>query len=557
MSMWSPGAAATRARTGPNDAWRPPGITIVVTSRDNPARLHNFLEEFAACCREAEVELIVVRAGPPSELPQLIQQFSTATFLAADSTTTDSDLRRIGFAHSSRDLILFLEDHAAERHEWAVALCRNWRSWVDNRSQPVGRATCGVEQSLPYPYLSVVMPVRNGGPTFLLALQAMALSDLPRRSWELVVVDDSSTDESPFIAAQYADKVLRLRHGHHGPSYARNRGFELTMGECVAFINADVMVNSDTLRKAATVLMEQPDVAAVLGCCDASPMTKGLLSKYRNEVLRYHQHRDAGDAVTFLSACGIVRSAVFEKAGGYDEWHFSRRQLEDLELGQRIRSVGERIVLHPDIRASHLRHWTLRRMITTEIFDRAVPWMRLVQRQLTRDRNRAPHARRTKNINIIVSWLGAICALLAWREHVAILLLPSIASLFVVLLNSVSQLAFFSRERGVLFAAASFPLDVLYYLVSGIGVLFGWIARQAVGAPTPGAVAEAFTEMGVKRWPPIPVKRIVRSAPSPAEEARTTDRDAAEPPPTTAELRLSSDDARPDNPPNEVPHSLQ
>src|SRR5436305_1365355 len=81
----------------------------------------------------------------------------------------------------------------------------------------------------PYPFLSVVMPVRNGGPTFLLALQAMALSDLPRRSWELVIVDDASTDESPFVAAQYADKVLRLRQGAHGPSYARNRGFELTM----------------------------------------------------------------------------------------------------------------------------------------------------------------------------------------------------------------------------------------------------------------------------------------------------------------------------------------
>src|SRR5438105_1596316 len=218
----------------------------------------------------------------------------------------------------------------------------------------------------------------------------------------LLSSNDSSTDESPFIAAQYADKVLRLRHGAHGPSYARNRGFELTMGECVAFINADVMVNSDTLRESATALMQQPDVAAVFGSCDAPPMTKGLLSQYRNEVQRYYHHRDAGDAITFSSACGIVRSAVFERAGGYDEWHFSRRQLEDLELGQRIRALGERMVWHPNIRAIHLKRWTLRRMVATEIFDRTVPWMRLVQGQLTRESSGSPNTRRVKNVNIVV-----------------------------------------------------------------------------------------------------------------------------------------------------------
>jgi len=79
------------------------------------------------------------------------------------------------------------------------------------------------------------------------------------------------------------------------------------------------------------------------------------------------------------------------------------------------------------------------------------------------------------------------------------------ACIAVVLVNNAPELAFFSRERGVLFAAVSFPLDVLYYLVSGIGIVFGWIARQAVGEPTPGAVVEAFTEMGAKRWPPVPV----------------------------------------------------
>jgi hypothetical protein len=60
------------------------------------------------------------------------------------------------------------------------------------------------------------------------------------------------------------------------------------------------------------------------------------------------------------------------------------------------------------------------------------------------------------------------------------------------------------------FAALSLPLDVLYYLIAGVGALFGWVARQFIGDPTPGAAAEAFAEMGVRRWPPAPVRRLAR-----------------------------------------------
>jgi cellulose synthase/poly-beta-1,6-N-acetylglucosamine synthase-like glycosyltransferase len=354
------------------------------------------------------------------------------------------------------------------------------------------------------------MPVRNGGPEFALALQALALSDLPRQAWELVVVDDGSIDDTAAVAAQYADKLLRLRPGARGPGYARNRGFELTLGECIAFVNADVMLGTDTLRSGLALLTEHPDIGAVFGVCDASSITTGFLSDYRSLVQRFHHGKHADDAFIFSSACGIVRSAVFEKAGGYDEWHFSRRQLEDLELGQRIRALGARISVQPEIRATHLRRWTLRRMITTEIFDRAVPWMRLVKRQLTQDRRGGRGTRTAKNVSIAVSWLGALFAVPAVSRHSMAMLLAASACVAAVLVNNAAQFAFFARERGLGFAALSLPLDILYYLIAGVGVLFGWIARQAIGDPTPGAVAEAFAEMGVKRWPPVPVRRVGR-----------------------------------------------
>jgi hypothetical protein len=271
-------------------------------------------------------------------------------------------------------------------------------------------------------------------------------------------------------------------------------------------------------------------------------LTKGFLSQYRSLVQRYHHHKDADDEITFSSACGIVRSSVFAKAGGYNEWHFSRRQIEDLELGQRIRSLGERIVLHTDIRATHLKRWTLRRMIATEIFDRAVPRMRLVKQLLTENRDGTPATRRAKRLNIGVSWFAAICAVLGWSAHSLALGLTAVVCVAVLVVNNASQLAFFARERGLGFLALSIPLDFLYYLIAGIGVVFGWIARQAVGEPTPGAAAEAFVEMGVKRWPPVPVKRV--AAPSIASELPSTNPSSGLP-----ELSLLSHEATGHEPP--------
>jgi len=552
MWTWASEAASTRLPTATQDARYQPGISIIVISSSESPHLHRCLERFGPCWADAHAEVIVVHAGPRAELPALAAKFPVTTWIPAAATSTAGDLRRIALERSSRDLALFLDDRETERHEWAAAIARNWRGWLDTGGRFMNGLNCGDEGEplSPYPSLSVVMPVRNGGPNFLLALQALSLTDLPRRSWEIVIVDDASHDETAAIAAQYADKLLRLRHGPHGPGYARNRGFELTLGECVAFVNADVMVASDALRSAVTHLTEHPEIAAVFGSCEAWPAARGFLSEYRSLVQRYYHASDAEDRCTFSSACGIVRSDVFEQTGGYDEWHFSRRQLEDFELGQRIRALGGRIVPNPQIRATHLRKWTLRRMIATEIFDRAVPWMRLVKRQLWQSGGSTAGRRVGKNVNIVLSWLSLSCALIGILRHSLPAYLAAIACAVIMLANNSSLLAFFTRERGIGFALSSVPLDLLYYIVAGVGLFFGWIARQAVGEPTPGAVAEAFAEMGVKRWPPVPVRRRGRASETPRPAIGA-------PPPPLADLPLIGEDAPANPPPSSASQASQ
>jgi glycosyl transferase family 2 len=511
MSMWLP-ESSTQWSESAADAQRLTGISIVVTSRDETAPLRRCLETFSAVWANARAQVIVVHAGEREEIVPLVQDFESFQWISAERGTSDASLRQIGFEQTTRDIALFLDHRDTDRCRSVETLCRNWGVWSEAGGRVISAPVCADETSARYPAVSVVMPVHNGGPRFLLALQALALTDLPRREWELIVVDDGSTDESAGVAAQYADKLLRLRPATHGPGYARNRGFELTLGDYIAFINADVMVATDTLRTACTILMQSPELGAIFGSCGVQPMVSGFLSDYRSLVQRYYHQKQADDACTFSSACGIVRSSVFERAGGYDEWHFSRRQLEDLELAQRIRNLGERIVAHAALRATHLRKWTLRRMVTTEILDRTVPWMRLVRRELLRNARGAPSGRGAKRFKIALSWVAVILGAAGWIRHSAPLGISALACVLTVLTCNAQQLTFFARERGLRFASLSAPVDILYYLIAGVGLTFGWIVRIAVGDPTPGPVAEAYAEMGHKRWPPAPVKRIAHAS---------------------------------------------
>src|SRR5678815_5150111 len=65
----------------------------------------------------------------------------------------------------------------------------------------------------------------------------------------------------------------------------------------------------------------------------------------------------------------------------YDEWRFSRPQIEDVELGYRLSAHGHRILLQPEIQVTHLKRWTFRGMLKADFMDRGVPWARLLAEQ--------------------------------------------------------------------------------------------------------------------------------------------------------------------------------
>lgn len=311
--------------------------------------------------------------------------------------------------------------------------------------------------------------MRNGERYLTDTLPALRASDLPSREWELVVVDDGSTDGSAQIAERHADVVMRLA-APRGAAYARNRGVERTRGAVLAFVDADVAIHPDTLRRLLETLDSTPGIAAVFGAYDAAPRAPGLVSQYRNLLHHYVHARSPGDAETFWTGCGAVRRDAFVAAGGFDE---RMHQLEDIELGYRIRALGHRIVLRPEIQGTHLKRWTIRSMIQTDLFGRGVTWMRLHLERRHRGRPGTLNLRPAEKLYTLLTGLALAALCLAAVRREPAWLLAAAAAATIVLAGNAAMLRWFAQERGIWFALGVIPLRLLYYALNGAAAALG------------------------------------------------------------------------------------
>ncbi|MGK2925348.1 MAG: glycosyltransferase family 2 protein [Lysobacterales bacterium] len=227
------------------------------------------------------------------------------------------------------------------------------------------------------PTVSVIVPVHNGGDDLVRCLEAISRSAW--RPLECIVVDDASTEVHTAETAQRFGARLLRQPRQRGPAAARNAGAAAAAGDILFFTDADVVLHEDAIGRAAHELARSPGVAAAFGSYDANPGDASLISRYRNLYHHWNHQRGAEEASTFWSGCGAVRRQVFQAAGGFSE-SFARPSIEDIELGYRLRAAGHRIRLLKDMQGTHLKRWTLRNMVHTDIFLRGAPWVELLQR---------------------------------------------------------------------------------------------------------------------------------------------------------------------------------
>lgn len=109
--------------------------------------------------------------------------------------------------------------------------------------------------------ISIVIPVYNAEKYLDVCLSSILDQDM--HSYEVILVDDGSTDSSPMICDRYSGTDARFRTIHKvngGVSSARNAGISLSQGEYVMFVDADDALSHDALSLLSALTVEKPDI---------------------------------------------------------------------------------------------------------------------------------------------------------------------------------------------------------------------------------------------------------------------------------------------------------
>ena len=271
----------------------------------------------------------------------------------------------------------------------------------------------------------------------------------------------------------HAVEVVRAPPGS-GPAAARNAGVARGGGEIVVFVDADIEVHPDALRRLRERLDADPDLAAVFGSYDASPAARQAVSRFRN-LLHHHVHTSSpGPASTFWAGLGAIRRDAFDAAGGFDERRFPRPSIEDVELGMRLCASGARIALDPAVRGTHLKRWTLRSMLRTDFAARGVPWVALALE------------RRGAGTALNLSWRHRAATAAALLTAGALALRrPRVAAagLSAMIAANMSFYLLLGRRGGPRLALAGVPLHLLHYLTAALSVPAGVALWAREGRP--------------------------------------------------------------------------
>lgn len=183
----------------------------------------------------------------------------------------------------------------------------------------------------PSPLVSVILPTYNRAAWVAEAVDSVLSQE--GAAFELIVVDDGSSDQTPQVLAAYGDRLRVLRLERGGVSRARNRGVAASRGELLAFLDSDDLWQPGKLADQVVFMAAHPEI----DICQ----TEEIWVRNGRRVNPRRRHRKTAGMFfeRSLELCLVSPSAVmmrrrlFEVFGGFDE---ALPACEDYDLWLRI-----------------------------------------------------------------------------------------------------------------------------------------------------------------------------------------------------------------------------
>jgi len=220
-------------------------------------------------------------------------------------------------------------------------------------------------------FISIIIPTHNRKKLLLKTLECLEKQAFPKNSYEIIIVDDGSSDGTADCIKRYTDEnknVKFFKKPHSGPGDSRNFGIKRAKGEIVAFTDDDCLIPGNWLSCIHDGFLQNQGTAGIEGKTltffrRISPLTHQVINTYSHGI---------------FPTCNIAyKKDVLEKIGGFNKT-FGHPHNEDVDMAWKALKYGgivfdgSVIIIHPAYRRSISRKllWTCYFKYEFTLYDR-------------------------------------------------------------------------------------------------------------------------------------------------------------------------------------------
>ncbi len=321
------------------------------------------------------------------------------------------------------------------------------------------------------PKYTIIVPVYNSQNTIGQCIDGLTKQTIDRAAYEIIIVDDGSTDRTEEIVGQYPDVTyLPVKHG--GPAAARNAGSYAARGEILAFTDSDCIPAPDWLEK-LTAPFDNPRVVGVKGVYRSNQ--KSIMARFVQLEYEYKYRRMAEQAsIDFIDtyAAAYLRD-IFLKNGGF-EISFSTASVEDQELSFRLASKGYLLLFEPEAIVFHKHDATLIEYIRRKVGIGY--WKAYMLRWLPQKTFSDSHTSPSQRWQIASLAFSALTLIAGLRFPAALWL--ALISFVIFLLISLPFISFI-LSRDPVTGLFALPLTIVRAAALGAGLFWGFLFPPA------------------------------------------------------------------------------
>lgn len=226
--------------------------------------------------------------------------------------------------------------------------------------------------------VSIILPVLNGAHCIKQAVES--ITNQSYKLWELLIIDDGSTDETPLILEEVKRKDDRIRiitnPGHQGIIYSLNNSWKQSKGELIARMDADDICDHNRIKEQVEYMNSHPEIA-VLGTA-ASIIYRN--SENGGVLMMPETHKQIISQIyrknPFIHSSVMMRKDFLRKMGGY-VLSTGFKNIEDWDLWVR----GHKIFKFHNLQKALIKYHARKTVTMRELYNRFLGIMRVLIRE--------------------------------------------------------------------------------------------------------------------------------------------------------------------------------